>query len=373
MKSSTFYGNEYKNLYLVVVFTSTILMFFVASDAVRSIDFNFISTFDFSEPSLRSAILSTFLVLTILFWILSILNKKIGDATKFIFFLSLSIAGLYISNPSTSLVAGESMIEPLILVFLSLIFIESISRLYQSEKRFKAEKKVSDKAMAMKSDSIFNLYISKMENIETLIISKIYYGSKSLKIFKTWLTPSFILLTFIGILQIILTAPDYITKNFDLSGISQDRLKYYLASFLIMFLLVGIWIINSILRKVYSSIAVGETEKRIEVENLYNKCIIVEKKKNKKHIFDWTSQNKVFAQAKYIAIIGIILAIGSSNMDGNQIYGTTLQFFNPSIGYEEHTFLNELNENVIEMEKNIYDIDEIIMELNESIWSYVNV
>lgn len=347
MKSSPFDRNEPKNLHVVVALTSTILMLFIASDVVRSIDFKFISTFDFSGNNLRYAIFSILFVLTIIFWILSIINNKLGDATKFLFFFSLSIAGIYISNPSTSRITWDNKIEPLILVFIALIFIESIARLHQSEKRFKAEKQVSE-------------------------ITKIYYGSKFLKIFKNWLTPSFILLTFIGMLQIILNGPDYITQNFDLSGISQDRLKYYLASFVILFILVGIFITNSILKKIYSSMAVGDIEKKIEAENAYNKFIIVEKKKNEKLTFDWKSQNKVFAQAKYIAMIGLIVAFGGSNMNINQLYDNTLHFFDPSLNFQEHTFLNEQNEKIIDMEKNIYDIDDIIV-LNESIWSYINV
>jgi len=225
-----------------------------------------------------------------------------------------------------------------------LIFIDSIARLQQSEKRYEMEK-------------------------EPLIISKIYYGSRYLKIFKTWLTPAFILLTFIGMLLFILKAPDYIIKNFDLSGITQDRLKYHLTSLLILLLLAGIWIMNSILKKVYSSMAVGEAEKRIVVENLYHKFIRVEKNKSKEDIFDWTSQNKVFAYAKYIAIIGSIIALGGSNMDINQLYDTTLHLFDPALDHQEYTFLNELNEKIIGMEKNIYNIDEIIIELNDAIWS----
>jgi len=250
-----------------------------------------------------------------------------------------------------------------------LVFIESITKLEQSEKRFETNKQVADKAMAIKSDSILNFYISKMDSVETLVISKIYYGSNSLKFFKKWVAPSFIFLIFIGALTIILTAPDYIAQKFDISSISQDRLKYYLATFVILLLLAGILILNSIVKKVYSSIAVGETEKRIEVANLYNKFIRVEKIKSNKHAFDWKNQNKVFAKAKYIAIVGLIIAFSASNMNVNQLYDTTVQFFNPSLDYHEHTFLNELNMVIIDIEKNIYDIDEIIAELNDAIWS----
>lgn len=348
MKSSTFYSNEPIILHVVAILSSSLLMFFIAYDMLQTIDFNFISTFSFSKDSLRSEILGVILVFMILFWILSISNKQLEDATKFLFLLSLSIAAIYSSRPSISWITGKNMIEPLILVFLSLLFIESIARLQQSEK------------------------ISKMENNkenEPLISSKIYYGSRYLKFFKTWLTPAFILLTFISLFLIILNVPDYIIQNYNLSGIIQDRLKYHLTSLVILLLLAGIWILNSILKKVYSSMAVGEIEKRIEVENLYNKFIRVEKNKTKKDTFDRTNQNKVLAYAKYIAIIGSIVAFGASNMDINQLYDATLHFFDSSMDHQEYTFLNELNEKIIDMEKNIYNIDEIIIELNDAIWS----
>lgn len=362
-------GNEPKNLRIVAALTSTILMLSVAFDLIRYIDWNFLSAFTFTGSNLQPLIFIIFLMLAIIFWILSILNEQLSSAITFLLFLSLSIAGTYIYNPVTSNTNDGNLTEPLILVSLSLLFVESIARLQQSKKRFEANKQVTDRAMAIKTDSILNFYLSKMEDAETIILSKVYHGSGSLRIFKIWLVPSFIFLTFIGIVAIILTAPDYIIQKFDLSGISQDRLKYYLATFVILLLLVGILIINSIVKKVYSSIAVGESEKGIEVANLYNKFIRSEKIKSKKHTTDWTRQNKVLARVKYIAIAGLIIAFSASNMNTNQVYDATSQFFNPSLDYQEHTFLNELNEKIIDIEKNIYDIDEIIAELNEAIWS----
>lgn len=344
MKSSTFYSNEPRNLHILAILTSSILVFFITYDMFEIIDFNFISNFSFSGDSLRAAILCTIFVLTFFFWILSISNKQLEDAAKFLFFFSLSIAGIYISGSSTSYITGKNMIEqPLMLVFLSLLYIDSTARLQQSEKRFEMEKEP--------------------------LISKTYYGSRDLKIFKTWLTPAFMLFTFICMLLLILKAPDYIITNFDLSGIMQDRLKYHLTSLVILLLLGWIWIMNSIIKKVYSSLAVGEVEKRIEVENIYNKFIRVEQNKSKKYSFDWISKNNVFTYAKYIAVIGSIVAFAGSNMDITQLYDNSLNFFDPAQEHQELTFLNELNDKILDMEKNIYDIDEILIELNEVIWS----
>jgi len=345
MRLSTLTLNEPESLHVIAAITSSILMLSIVFDAIQYINWNFLSAFTFSGNNLKSVILSTFLILAIIFWILSILNKQLGSAIAFLFLLSLSITCAYISNPVTPDAKEENLIKSLILVSLSLIFIESIARLQQSEKRFETNKQVTDK------------------------ISRIYYGSNSLRIFKTWITPSFIILAFIGMLAIILVAPEYIAQKFDFSNISHDRLKYFLSTSIILLLLVGIFIVNSIVKEVYSSIAIGETEKWVEVAYLYNEFIKNEKMKNKIHTMDLTGQNEIFARVKYIAIVGLIIAFGASDMNVNQLHDATLQFFDPSLNYQEHTFLNGLNEKILDIEKNIYDIDDIIAGLNDAMWS----
>ncbi len=44
-------------------------------------------------------------------------------------------------------------------------------------------------------------------------------------------------------------------------------------------------------------------------------------------------------------------------MDLNQAFGAALQFFNPAQDYHEYTFLNEINEMIIDLENDIYDLD----------------
>lgn len=371
MKLSTFASNEPGILRIVAALTSTALMFLVALDANKYIDWNFILNFTLSKINLNYLILSTFLILALLFWILSILNEYFYDAITFLFFLSLLIAGrTYVSNPITSNATDGNLIKSLNMVFLFLIFLESTARLQQSKKRFESSKKVTDKATAIKTDSILNFYFSKLENVETLIISKIYYGSHYLRIFKAWLAPSFILLIFIGILTIILTAPDYIKHIFNLSSAIQDRLNFYLATFVILLLLIGIILLNTLIKKVYSSIAVGELEKRVEMSKLYDKFVRIEKKKTIGFELDWSGKkNIVLNKAIYITIIGLATALIGSGMNVGELYDATLQFLSPSPDYQEYTFLNEINERIIDIEWNIYDINEIIADLNEFIWS----
>lgn len=368
MKSSSFSANERVILVIVAVLTSINLLFLSIFDAYKYIDPESLRNFSLSKNNLISLVLGTFSILAIIFWFLSVSKKHFGYAAAFLFFLSLLVAATtYLSGISYT---TDDPVKPLVIVFFSLLFIESIARLQQSGKKNELEKRVNDKSAAMKNDYFLNSYLSRLNNIETLDISKIYHGSNFLKLFKVWLAPSFILLSFIFFLAIILIVPDYIISNSDLPNF--PSLKFYLATFLILVLLAGIAILNVIVKKVYGYIVMSELRKRAELANLYDRYIKNEKRKAKKLRAEIAKhKSDFFNLAAYITILSLVIAIASINLDTNQAYDTTMQFFITSPGYQEHTILNEINQIIRDSGDYINNLEFDLSYINDMItdWS----
>lgn len=326
--------------------------------------------FSLSENNLISLMHGIFFILAIFFWLLSISKKHFGYAVAFLFFLSMLIATTaYVSKNSY---ITDDPLKPLVIVLFSLLFIESMARLQQSEKKNEMDRRVFDKSIAMKNDYFLNSYLSRLDNIETLNISKNYYGSNFLRLFKVWLTPSFILLSFIFFLVMILIIPDNMISNSALPNIPGDRLKFYLTTFLVLLFLTGIAIINTIVKKLYGYMVMGEMRKKAEFTVLYDSYIGNEKKKAKKLSSKIAShKGDFFNLAAFITILSLVIAIVSINMDENQLYNTALQFFITSPGYQEHTLLNEINPIIRDLGEYINNLEFDISYINEMImdWS----
>lgn len=368
MKSSRFSANEPVILLIVAVLTSINLLFLSVFDAFKYIDPESLWNFSLSQNSLISLVLGTFSILAVILWFLSISKKHFGYAAAFLFFLSLLVASnTYVSGISY---ITDDPVKTLVIVFFSLLFIESIARLQQSCKKNELDRRVIDKSTGMKNDPFLNSYLSTLKNIETLDISRIYHGSNFLKLFKEWLTPSFVLLAFMFFLVIILILPDYIISNSYLPNF--PRLKFYLATFLILLLLAGITILNVIVKKVYGYMVMSELRKRAELANLYDSYIKNEKRKAKKMRSDIAKhKSDFFNMAAYITILSLVIAVASINLDSNQAYDTTMQFFITSPGYQEHTILNEINLIIRDVQEYFNNLEFDLSYINDMImdWS----
>lgn len=217
MKLNRLATNEPVILLIVAVLTSINILFLIIFEAYKYIDMESFLNFSLSENNLISLMHGIFFILAIFFWLLSISKKQFGYAVAFLFFLSMLIATTaYVSKNSY---ITDDPLKPLVIVLFSLLFIESMARLQQSEKKNEMDRRVFDKSIAMKNDYFLNSYLSRLDNIETLNISKNYYGSNFLRLFKVWLTPSFILLSFIFFLVMILIIPDNMISNSALPNI----------------------------------------------------------------------------------------------------------------------------------------------------------
>lgn len=149
-------------------------------------------------------------------------------------------------------------------------------------------------------------------------------------------------------------------------------MKFYLTTFLVLLFLTGIAIINTIVKKLYGYMVMGEMRKKAEFTVLYDSYIGNEKKKAKKLSSKIAShKGDFFNLAAFITILSLVIAIVSINMDANQLYNTALQFFITSPGYQEHTLLNEINPIIRDLGEYINNLEFDISYINEMImdWS----
>lgn len=191
-----------------------------------------------------------FLILALLFCSASLYSKKF--IYSILFLLSLAIFE-FVSVHDTSM----QMEFDFRIIFL-LIYIESMARLQNAEKKYNAIKKLK----------------SVCNNTKTLIGEMHYYGIDIIRQTKK-LRTLFIILIILLIISLIIILPEYVIKEVDLpiEVLEIKGVDLYIAGFITLLFLLILISLNKIITKIYGSIVVGEMEKRFLVNNTYREFL----------------------------------------------------------------------------------------------------
>ncbi|MFQ6071725.1 MAG: hypothetical protein ACE5KT_03355 [Methanosarcinales archaeon] len=204
-----------------------------------------------------------FLILALLFCSVSLYSKKF--IYSILFLLSLAIFE-FVSVHDTSM-----QIEFDFRIIFLLIYIESMARLQNAEKKYNAIKKLK----------------SVCKNTKTLIGDRFkpfseekgtnrlhYYGIDIIRQTKK-LRTLFIILIILLIISLIIILPEYVIKEVDLpvKVLEIKGVDLYIAGFITLLFLLILIGLNKIITKIYGSIVVGEMEKRFLVNNTYREFL----------------------------------------------------------------------------------------------------